>query len=413
MPGTTGPVHLVPVGLGNRTRKYLKYVEAHPEAGLVSAIVEPNPERLKQGRERYGLDAKDCYSSVEAFFSEHRDIDAVIIGTPDATHYDIALKAIAEGYHILLEKPVAETAQGCIEVNEAAARKGVIVCVCYVLRYHPFYIKFKEVLDRGGLGPIISVSHVENVGLDRMTHSYVRGLWSRSDQSSPMFLSKCCHDVDILLWLTGKQAAKVSSFGHLNWFRKENAPAGSAARCIDCGVEGNCPFSAVDLYDRRRDWIGNFIIPEGGTIDDAIAAELREGPLGRCVYRCDNNVVDHQVVALEMTDKTDIGISMDAFTQKDLRMTKIECAFGEIMADEQTLTVTHFRRDTREIFDFSEHFNRPLHGNADLNIVEDFLHAIRDPEHHKVRCPLEEAIESHLICFKAEDSRLQGRIMDM
>ncbi len=407
------PVRLVPIGLGNRTRKYLKYVETHPEAGRVSAIVEPNEVRRNQARERYGLGAEDCFSSVQDFFAEQRDIDAVIVGTPDATHHDIALRAIDRGYHILLEKPVAETAQGCIEINEAAARKGVIVCVCYVLRYHPFYTKFKEILDRKDLGPIISVSHIENVGLDRMTHSYVRGNWSRSDRSSPMFLSKCCHDVDILLWLTGKKAVKVSSFGALNWFRRENAPEGSTERCIDCAVEGDCPFSAVDLYDRRRDWIGNFIIPEGGTLDDAIARELRAGPLGRCVYRCDNNVVDHQVVALEMSDKTNIAISMDVFTRKDLRMTKIECAFGEIQADERTLTVSHFRRGKQEIFNFTEIFNRPLHGNADLNIVEDFLHAIRDPEHHKVRCPLDEAVESHLICFKAEESRLRGRILDL
>lgn len=410
---TEGPVRVAAIGLGNRTRKYLRYVEAHPEAGRVSAIVEPNIERLKETKSRYGLSGKDCFSSVDDFFSKPRDIDAVIIGTPDETHYAICIKAIALGYHCLLEKPIAQTANECVEVAQAAEREGVIVCVCYVLRYHPFYQKLKEILDSCELGPVISVSHIENVGLDRMTHSYVRGSFARAEDSSPMFLSKCCHDVDILLWLTGKKVDKVASFGNLNWFKPENAPEGSSDRCVNCSVETDCPYSAVDLYERRRDWISNFIVPKGETIDTVIARELREGRYGRCVYHCDNDVVDHQVVGLTMTDKTNIGISMDAFTRKDLRVTKIECAYGEISADEKTIVATHFRRGKQEIFDFTEIFNRPLHGSADLNIVEDFLEAVSDPENHKVLCPVSDALESHLVCFRAEESRLSDKILPL
>jgi len=413
MPEQKSPVRLAAIGVGNRTRKYLRYVEAHPEAGRVSAIVETDSERRKAAKSQYGLSSRDCYSSAEDFFSHRRDVDAVIIGTPDETHHEICLKAIEMGYHCLLEKPIAQTAHQCIEVSEAAARKGVIVCVCYVLRYHPYYRKLRSILESGELGPVISVSHIENVGLDRMTHSYVRGQWSKVEESSPIFLSKCCHDVDILLWLTGKRATKVSSFGALNWFRKENAPEGSADRCINCPIEEDCPFSAVDLYERRRDWISNFVVPKGETLDGVIAKELREGRYGRCVYRCDNDVVDHQVVSLEMDDSTNILMSMDAFTRNDSRMTKIQCAYGEIIADEKTISISHFRRGKQEIYDFTQIFSRPLHGNADLNIVEDFLKGVSDPEHHKVACPVDEALESHLVCFKAEESRLSGNIIDL
>ena len=407
------PVRIAAIGLGNRTRKYLKYLEAHPEAGRVSMIVEPNPERLKEIKAQYGLHSRDCFSSVEDFFACRREVDAVIIGTPDETHYSICLKAIGYGYHCLVEKPVAQTARECEDLCAVAGRQGVVVCVCYVLRYFPFYLKLKEIIDSGELGPIISVSHIENVGLDRMTHAYVRGIFSKSEESSPMFLSKCCHDVDLLLWLTGKHVEKVASFGELNWFRPDNAPEGSAFRCVDCKVEADCPYSAVDLYERRRDWISNFLVPKGETIDSVIAAELREGRFGRCVYHCGNDVVDHQVVGLKMTDGTDIGITMDAFTLKDQRVTKIECAFGEIEADEKTLTVTHFRRGKQEIFNFSEIFNRPLHGNADLSVMEDFLKAVADPLNHKVRCSIADALESHLVCFRAEESRVSSQVVSL
>lgn len=405
-----GPVRLAAIGLGNRARKYLKYVREHPGEATVVSLVEPNPELLKEMKAVYGLCAKDCFSSCEDFFKKKRNVDALIIATPDETHYDITMKAIGYGYHCLLEKPIANDERECQELVEAARLHDVIVCVCYVLRYHPYYLKIKAILDSGELGPIVSANHVENVGLDRMTHSYVRGIFSNAGQSSPIILSKCSHDIDLLIWLLGKTPRKVASFGHLNWFREENAPEGSAARCVDCPVEERCPFSAVDLYERRRDWISNFVVPEGETIDSAIRRELEEGRYGRCVYRCDNDVVDHQVVAMEMEDGVDVSLTMEALTRKDERVTQINCAYGEILANGQTITVTRFRPARQEVFDFKEINKKPLHANADLKIVEDFLMAVRDPLNHKVRCSIGDALESHLVCFKAEEARLNGKV---
>lgn len=407
------PIRLAAIGLGNRTRKYLRYVSGHPDEAVLSMIVEIDDERRKEIQRQFGLSSRSCYSSVEDFFSKDRAVDAVIIGTPDDTHYDISMQAIAHGYNCLLEKPIAQTESQCREIKDAAKAKGVIVCVCHVLRYHPFYLKLKEIVSSGELGPIISVNHIENVGLDRMTHSYVRGLWANSETACPIFLSKCCHDVDLLLWITDKTPSKLYSFGSLNWFKKENAPEGSAERCIDCRIEGNCPFSAIDLYERRRDWIDNFIVRKGESLDDRIARELKEGRFGRCVYHCDNNVVDYQTVAMEMADKTNIAITMCALTRYTTRITKICCAFGEIMADEQSITIEHFRRNKKEFMNFSEIFNQPLHGNSDMYIVKDFIDAVKDPENHKVRCSIDEALESHIVCFKAEESRLEGRMIDL
>ena len=213
--------------------------------------------------------------------------------------------------------------------------------ICHVLRYHPYFAKIREIVDSGELGQIISVNHVAAVGIDRTTHSYVRGPWRREETSNPMLLAKCCHDVDFLLWITRSPCRKLSSFGSLRWFRAANAPQTSAERCIDCPVEHDCPYSAVDLYCTRRDWISNFDVPQGRTLDEVLLEELRHGPYGRCIYRCDNDVVDHQLLTMELADETILSLSMDIFTQDDCRRTHIKMTHGEIFGDERKLSLIH------------------------------------------------------------------------
>ena len=212
------------------------------------------------------------------------------------------------------------------------------------------------------------------------------------------------------MWLTGKRCRKVSSFGALRWFREENAPAGSAARCIDCGVEPGCPFSARNLYYERRDWIANFDVREGQTLDDAILEELRTGLYGRCVYRCDNDVADHQIVAMELEDLSTISLTMDVFTMDDFRKTCIRMTGGEIDGDERRLRIRRFRTGYERIYDFTETLGKPFHAGADLRLVEDFLRAVNDPS-YRLLTSIEASIESHRICYAADRSRATGEIV--
>ena len=318
------------------------------------------------------------------------------------------MKAIEAGYNVLLEKPIAQSLPECCRIAEAARRKGVIVGVCHVLRYHPYFIKIKEIVDSGQLGEIISISHLAAVGLDRTTHGFVRGMWRREEITNPMLISKCCHDIDFLLWLTEARCRKLSSFGSLRWFRAENAPKGSTPRCLDCPLEKECPYSAVDLYYNRRDWISNFDVPEGATLDEVILRQLRTGDYGRCVFRCDNDVVDHQIVSMEMENDVTISFSMDAFTLGDQRETHIRLTHGEIDGDERILRVRRFRGGEEQVYDFSGILGKPFHAGADLNLVEDFVDTISRRE-HRFRTSIGKSVESHRICFEAERSRLSGQ----
>lgn len=402
------PVSIVAIGAGNRTNKYLEYVRQHPDKVRLAGVVELNAIRRRHVAERFGLEESQCYADYRDFFQAPVQADAVMICTPEDMHFEPCMLAIEAGYHVLLEKPIAQTLEECLAIGEAARKKNVLVSVCHVLRYHPYFMKIKELVDSGELGQIISINHRTSVGVDRTAHGFVRGIWRKEAISNPMLMSKCCHDIDFLLWLTKTPCRKLTSFGSLRWFKEKNAPEGSAARCVDCKVERTCPFSAIDLYRVRRDWISNFDVPQGKTIDEVIEDQLREGLYGRCVYRCDNDVVDHQIVSMEMESEVTINFSMDIFTLKDNRETHISLTEGEIDGDETVLRVRKFRGATEKVYDFSDIAHTPFHAGADLAIVADFIDAVRTGRRSLVTS-IDHSVESHRICFEAERSRREMR----
>ena len=198
--------------------------------------------------------------------------------------------------------------------DETARKRGKVLSVCHVLRYTPFFSKIKELLDKGCIGRLISIQHNENVGYWHYAHSFVRGNWRNSEDSSPMILAKSCHDMDIMLWLAGADCRSISSYGSLTHFKSENAPEGAPYRCMDgCPVQNECPYYAPRLYlTENTSWPTSVISADTGI--EARTKALREGPYGRCVYRCDNNVVDHQVVAIEFKNDVTAVFTMSAFT---------------------------------------------------------------------------------------------------
>ena len=408
----TVPVTIVAIGAGNRTNKYMEYAVRHPERLKLVGVAERNDLRRASIAEKFRLNEAQCFTDYTHFFEHPIPADAILIGTPENMHFDPCMRAIEAGYNVLLEKPIAQTLPECYQIAEAAHRKNVIVGVCHVLRYHPYFIKIKEIVDSGQLGQIISINHLAAVGLDRTTHGFVRGMWRREEVTNPMLISKCCHDIDFLLWLTGARCRRLSSFGSLRWFRRENAPAGSTGRCIDCPLEAQCPYSAVDLYQNRRDWISNFDIPEGSTLDEVIQNQLRTGSYGRCVFRCDNDVVDHQIVSMEMENEVTISFSMDAFTLGDQRETHIRLTHGEIDGDERQLRVRKFRGREEQVFDFSDILGTPFHAGSDLNLIEDFVNTLSRKE-HRFRTSINHSVESHRICYEAERSRLTGETITL
>jgi predicted dehydrogenase len=266
----------------------------------------------------------------------------------------------------------------------------------------------KEIIDSGDIGEVVSIQHLEPVGRIHMSHSFVRGNWGNTKKSNPMILSKSCHDTDILRWLIGKPCKKVSSFGSLTFFTRENAPQGSTARCTDgCAVERICPYSAIKIYKEERGWLGHLNLEEVN--DETIMRELRNGPYGRCVYHCDNDVVDHQVTNFEFEGNVTTAFSMEALTNYEGRRTRIFGTKGDLFGDMDTLTVTNSVTGKQEIWDArQEQKDDSGHGGGDYGLVHDFVRAVSFKNPALLTSTIQVSMESHLMGFQAEASRLDG-----
>ena len=240
-------VNLCAIGIGNRARKYLEYAESHPDKARVCAVVDTDPYRLAEARCRYSLAENQCFADVDDFIRSGIGADGVIVATGDDTHYSISRKILEAGFNLLLEKPMAENIRQCRELVALAERKNAVTAMCYVMRYHPYFSRIREIARSGEFGKITEINHRVNVGIDRMTHTFVRGLWSRKDESSPIFVSKCCHDVDFIFWLAGPEHLsddlKISSKGSLTKYCQEAAPEHSAERCVKCPIESETSIS--------------------------------------------------------------------------------------------------------------------------------------------------------------------------
>ena len=388
-------MNIAVIGAGNRARKYLSCL---PGGVSVSCLVEPDPLRLRQTAKKYKVPPQGRYSSAEDFFAHSHDISAVIVAAPDKLHVPLSLEAVKRGWHVLVEKPVALSLEQYMELLNASYEAGVSVGVCLEMRFHPYFKRIKELVSQGLLGDILEIDHVEHIGPDRMAHTFVRGLWSREEEAGPIFLSKCCHDADFLIWLTGDSVVSASSHGSIRKFRTDRAPYGATARCIECPV-ADCPYSAVKLYRDRREWVDGFDIPAGSTFEEVISQELATGRYGRCVYRCDNNVHDTQDVEAVLSNGVRMDIHLEGTSMEEGRTTVIRGTKATLTATGWHISVVSAAGESLLDEDFSRLAGLPLHAGADKALVEDFFRAIASGS--EPHATLASAMEGHRLCYLA------------
>ncbi len=395
-------VRVIAVGLGNRTCKYLSYLMRNQDLAELVAVVDTDPSKIRKAQEMYSLPSSCCFNSLDGLLSSGLDADACIIGTPDTSHYELTIKALNAGWHVLLEKPMGQTEEQCKTITRLSAATGKMVAVCYVLRYHPYFLKLKELTERNDIGRVRSVVHTENVGIDRTVHTFVRGPWNRKEMNTSVFFTKCCHDVDLVLWLAGTDVKNINPVRGNYVFTPEHAPEDVAPRCLQCRIEGKCPYSAVDLYLRRKDWIKGFTALPGESQDDMLKRVLRDSRYGRCVFDCpENDVVDNHKVTLEMESGITAEIIMKSLTDNTNRETVIECENAVIHGDETVIEVRFKDNSGTETYDFGWTRSLGFHAEADFHIVKDFMEAIKEGR-TRTRTSSETALLSHLICLSAE-----------
>ncbi len=417
------PITAIIVGAGHRSICYAKYSLKHPDELKIVGVADPNEYRRQQAMDLFGFGKDMCFESADDLAAKGKLADAIINGTMDLQHVPTAIPLLEVGYDMLLEKPIATSEAEVRQLYAVAQKCGNTVMICHVLRYAPFYSEIRKRIASGEVGDIISVMTEENVSYHHVATAFVRGKWNRLDTGSTMLMSKCCHDLDLITWMKSGIAPKaVSSFGSLMQFRLENAPEGSGERClVDCKIEKDCPYSAKKNYIEQGIWgfyAWQSIEDQEQTEENWLKSLATDNPHGRCVWRCDNDVVDHQTVAVEFADGATASHNMIGGTSRPCRTIHLIGTKGEIYGVQEDGYFILRHPDARKGHEWSEkkietNVSNDMHGGGDLLLVADFVRTLLgEPRSISCTC-LEDSIYGHLIGFGADQARVERRVMDI
>jgi predicted dehydrogenase len=420
MDNTTSPIKVAIVGAGVRGMyAYAPFSKMRPDLMQVVACVEPNAERLAKMVAEYSIPEELQFSSFDEFISAPFCADVAIIATQDKQHYSQAILAMRKGYHILLEKPISPDPKECLEIAEVSRQTNRHCVVCHVLRFSDFYRMMKSFLDSGKIGDIMNIQYIEELGWYPYTQSYVRGDWRNSKVTSPLAIAKGCHDMDILSWLIGnKKPIAISSFGSLKYYTKENAPEGHTLRCLDgCKAKDDCIYDAEKMY----------MLTEPGAIEsgtwplkkltsvmtkESVYDAIKTGPYGRCVYECDNDLVDNQIINIQFENGITVSVTITAFTEDGTRLTRIFGSRGILEGDlalgQITLTPFAGKPECYSVNDLSQP-TEEKGDNLSNNMLVDFFEMMQSQaEPGSGLTAIDVSLQGHLMAFASEYSRING-----
>lgn len=397
------------LGYGGRGRNYARICRSMSDGYALKAVIDISPEKLTLAKSDNNLSDDMLFLSLDEFVKRDKMCDYVFVCTQDKDHIDHALPLIDKGYNLLLEKPIACSVEDCLSIESAAKTKGVDVSICHVLRYSTYYAKIKKIMDSGALGKIIAIEQVENVGYWHQAHSYVRGDWRIAAESNPMILAKCCHDLDIAVFLADSKCKYVTSVGRNTYFNKEHAPKGATEYCVGgCKAKTDCPYDAEKLYIGRLKHLPKSVYknfwPQSRLMSDSIVTKpkLREAiaktRYGKCVFLSDNDVVDYQTTNMEFENGIFSSLTMTAFSDGSYRQTRIRGSLAELVCNMHTgeMRLENYGGKHNNVNKGRKVWDG--HGGGDRGLVA----ALAKGE---LKTDITMSIQSHIIGFAAEESR--------
>ncbi len=396
---------LVVFGLGARGLIYANFAKTYPDKFELIAIIENNPERVAKAKNEFNA---KVFTDYKDFLAEKIPADIVAVATQDEDHKEHAISMMKAGYDLLLEKPIANNLEDCLAIYNASIEYNRKVIICHVLRYTPFYSTVKRIIDSGKLGEVITIHASENVGYYHQAHSFIRGPWRNKAQSSPMILAKCCHDMDIIRYLMGEECVSVSSYGDLFYFNKEHAPEGATQYCSDCPKK-DCVFKAQTIYlsELGRPFSAYFTTKE--QTDENVLAELKGSQYDKCVFQNDNDVVDHQVTIMQFAKGKTACHTMTAFSKLIYRDLKVHGTKAELVGvvEDNFIEIRYFGGEVEKINVDISMANVGGHAGGDFFMMNAIYKDLNGEKADGVTY-LDVSIESHLMSFGAEESRLKG-----
>ena len=409
------------IGVGARGAvAYGEYIHSLKDKYKIVSLCDVNEFRLEKFGTKFEVPEEERYTDEEVFFEKRRS-DVLLIATMDRLHVRQAVKALDLGYDLVLEKPISDDVDELRMLTAKAKEKGRMVMVCHVLRYNVMISKLKQLLDEGAIGRLISMDQTENVCYWHQAHSFVRGNWRNREETTPMIMQKCCHDLDLIQYFIGSRCRSVASMGALSYFKAENKPEGAAERCLDCKYSRECKYSAWRIYmdnwlsSGKKDEFPVCLITDASPItEEAIEKALRETNYGKCVFACDNNVVDNQTLIMQFENSVTATLKMEAFTARGGRDFRFFGTEGELdlYEIEDKIILRRFMEapvvwKISELVDELGGQGDGGHGGSDHRMF-DKLYQIYFTDKLNASSSIESSVESHYMALAAEQSRLEG-----
>jgi len=435
-------VRVALLGAGERGQlMFGLFAKKFPRLFQYVAVAEPNEDRRRRFEEAFGIPKQNVFPDWRDLLAKPRLADAVINAMPDVHHYPSTIEALRKGYHVLLEKPMAQTPAQCVGLVREAEKQGRILQIFLECRYLDLYRRMKRLIEEGEIGRVMAIQTTENLGYWHFIMSYVRGFARRSADVVSFLSAKGIHDFDLITWIAGAKPLRVASFGELSYFKEENAPPGAPARCLDgCPAEESCPYHAFKQYIRPgfpqipmsllkgvplQAFIDGYVrYPRlrslsaynlTSTDREGRIRELREGSHGRCVFRCDNDVMDHQVVNIEYEGGILATLALSAFSVTWERTMNVNGSTGEVYSKDFSgrLEVRSFSPKTT-VKRARVPFNPLFHGGSDGVVLAEFARSVQNAQQtREVLTSARDALDGHLLCFAAEEARIHHTVVDM
>jgi len=415
------PLTAIILGAGNRGTIYGDYAVEYPHELDIIGVAEPIVERNDLHARTHNIQDENRFVTWEHVLERPRFADMVIISMPDDLHHEPCIQAMRLGYDVLLEKPMAQSEAQCREILKVQQETGRVVGIAHVLRYAPYFIDMRDVVRSGKLGKIVNMQHMEPIEWRHMMHSYVRGNWHDSTVTTPIILAKSCHDLDIMRWIIGEPCDKITGFGDLSFYKRENAPEGSGDRCLSCAVEEGCAYSARQMYlrDKERIYAIMPVVPKDDPekLNELILHSLKTTNYGRCAFKMENDQPEHLACAMEFRSGTTATFNMDGFTSYHGRRTRLMGTKGDLVGDGDTFTYTEYMTGKSFTWDITvtdvKGYEDSGHGGGDYRFVSDLLNAVYQRDEGLLTSTVAASVESHVMGFRVEKSRKGGGVQEV
>jgi predicted dehydrogenase len=371
----SGTVGIGVVGYGARLAGLIEALPAMNDKLRVVAICDPLPQSLERCRKKFRTGFA-VYHDVHQLVTDP-NVDWVAIGSWNCCHKEQAVAALDAGKHVFCEKPLATTLEDCVAIAESWRQSERIFSMGFTLRYSAHYHQIKKIIDDGIIGRIISMEFNET--LDFNHGGYIMGDWRRlREYAGTHLLEKCCHDIDLVNWITGSLASRVASFGGLNVFRPENH---CLQQRLQGDAQGRVPYQAWRSVENLNPFLST------------------------------KDIVDNQVAIIEYAN----GIRATFHTNCNAGITErrmyILGTRGAIRADvlNGTIEVRRVGFDEK-----TEDFSTTAsggHGDGDKNLIASLQASMLEGT-----APLtdaEDGLKSAVTCFGIDDALDNGIVVDM